>query len=263
MLITFLSDFGTKDEWVSSCKGIIKSIAEQSEIIDITHDIESFNVVVGAMILSRASSNYKPCVHLAIVDPGVGTRRDPIAIETETGHIFVGPDNGLLTLAAENFGIKNVVKITNEKVFNKPVSTTFHARDIFAPAAAYLSLGKPLSYLGEVRDKNTIKTLAISFASFKQKVLEAQVIEVDKFGSLRLNIQKEEFQRYIKPAQSVHLKSKYFETSAPYVEAFGDIKAGEIGLIIDSSDLATIFVNRANASTKLGLKTGSKITVAF
>lgn len=261
MLITFLSDFGNKDEWVGSCKGVIKSIAEESEIIDITHDIESYNVLMGSLVLGRASANYSPCVHLAVVDPGVGTRRRPIAIETKNGHRFVGPDNGLLTIAAEQFGIENVVHITNETIFKKPVSTTFHARDIFAPAAAYLSIGKPLSYLGDNIDKNSIEKLSISFATFKEKSIEAKVIEEDKFGSLRLNVRKEEAEKKLKVGQSLTIAGKYFKTSATFVESFGGVKANQVGLIIDSTNLLTIFANRESAAEKLGLHAGSKVSI--
>jgi S-adenosylmethionine hydrolase len=147
--IAILTDFGYRDHYVGAMKGVIASIAPGADVIDITHGIPAQSIVAGALALRESWRYFPPrTVFLAVVDPGVGSARLPIAIETRAGARFVGPDNGLLWLAAKEAGIAKIVKLTSPRHRLTNVSATFHGRDIFAPAAAYLWRGTSLSALG-------------------------------------------------------------------------------------------------------------------
>ena len=140
-IISLLSDFGLKDPYVSEMKAIILSICPNVTLIDITHEVSKYNIMEGAFILASATPYFpENTVHLAVVDPGVGSKRRPIIVRSKR-HLYVGPDNGLLILAAKNDGIINVYHVVNEKYMRKEISSTFHGRDIFAPVSAYLANG--------------------------------------------------------------------------------------------------------------------------
>src|SRR5271157_147073 len=147
--VAIITDFGYRDHYVGAMKGVIASIAPRANVIDITHGVVAQCIVAGAIALRESWRYFPPrTVFLAVVDPGVGTARAPIAIETRAGARFVGPDNGLLWMAASQAGIKRIVKLTSLRHRLTNVSATFHGRDIFAPAAAYLWRGTPISTLG-------------------------------------------------------------------------------------------------------------------
>jgi S-adenosyl-L-methionine hydrolase (adenosine-forming) len=160
--ITFLSDFGLQDGFVGTCHGVMKRIAPDVEIIDITHGIAPQQVLQGALVLA-ATLDYMPLgVHLAVVDPGVGGARRPLALEDGEGRLYVGPDNGLLVPAAEaGGGIAAAHELANPRYALQPVSRTFHGRDLFAPAAAHLALGVPLAELGPPLDPEVLVRLSI------------------------------------------------------------------------------------------------------
>src|SRR5215831_18384539 len=146
--ITFLTDFGLQDDFVGTCHGVMASIAPDARVIDLTHGIEPQAVLQGALVL-RNAIHYTPAgVHLAVVDPDVGGNRRALALATAGGRRFVGPDNGLLTLAADELGIESAYELAEPRYRLTDVSRTFHARDIFAPAAAYLATGVPIAELG-------------------------------------------------------------------------------------------------------------------
>src|SRR5919202_1800754 len=148
LFVTFLSDYGLQDEFVGTCHGVIKRIAPDVQIIDLTHGIPPQNVLHGALVLAKSLEYVPPGVHLAVVDPGVGTARRPLALEDAEGRLYVGPDNGLLVPAAEaGGGIAAVHELANPRYALDRVSRTFHGRDLFAPAAAHLALGVPVAEL--------------------------------------------------------------------------------------------------------------------
>src|SRR5580704_6128290 len=139
--ITFLTDFGLQDDFVGVCRGVIRGIARDTEILDVSHGIAPQAVTQGALVLARAIPYFPVGVHLAVVDPGVGSERRGVAIRTSAGRLFVGPDNGLLMLAADAEGVEAARSLTNPHYHLEPVSRTFHARDVFAPVAAHLAAG--------------------------------------------------------------------------------------------------------------------------
>src|SRR2546430_4932278 len=162
VFVCFLTDFGLRDDFVGTCHGVIKTIAPSAEIIDVTHGIPPQAVLQGALVLA-ATLPYMPVgVHLAVVDPGVGSARRPLALRDQEGHVFVGPDNGLLMPAAEaGGGIVAAHELVNPEYALQPVSRTFHGRDLFAPAAAHLALGVPLAELGPPLDPEVLVRLRL------------------------------------------------------------------------------------------------------
>src|SRR5438105_4426887 len=188
MFITFLTDFGLRDDFVGTCHGVIKRIAPEAQIIDITHGIEPQRVLQGALVL-RSTLPYMPVgVHLAVVDPGVGGRRRALALSGVEGRIYVGPDNGILVPAAERLGgIEHAHELTNPAYRLDPVSYTFHGRDIFAPAAAHLANGVAPSDLGPEVDPTTLVRLDLPQPVFDDRRIRATVLYIDRFGHVPLN----------------------------------------------------------------------------
>lgn len=257
MIITFLSDFGLKEEYVASCKGVIKSIAPEVEIVDITHLIPHFDVRKGAFVLLCASRYFPPSVHLAVVDPGVGTERKAIAVKTEKGSFFVGPDNGVLIPAAEEQGIAEVREIS-EVHWLKPTSSTFHARDIFSPLAAKLARGEEFEEVGKV---------VINFCSSPwgkpRKIsggYQVECIDVDDFGTLRFNLKEEEVKKWgLEKGDKIYISE--FSSSLPFLSTFGEVERGEALFFLDSSGFLSLGVNQESASRNFSLSSGDKLTI--
>src|ERR687885_817167 len=160
--ITFLTDFGLQDDFVGTCHGVMKRIAPDVQIIDITHGIEPQQVMQGALVLANTLPYMPVGVHLAVVDPGVGGTRRPLALRDRTGRLYVGPDNGLLVPAAEaGGGVDAAHELANPEYALHPVSRTFHGRDLFAPAAAHLAIGVPLDRLGPPLDPELLVRIGL------------------------------------------------------------------------------------------------------
>jgi S-adenosyl-L-methionine hydrolase (adenosine-forming) len=190
--ITFLSDFGLDDEFVGVCRGVMRTIARDAELLDLTHGIRPQAVLQGAVVLARSVPYLPPAVHLAVVDPGVGGERRAVAIMTGSGRAFVGPDNGLLSLAADREEIEAARSLTNPRYHLGEVSKTFHARDIFAPVAAHLAAGAHFDDLGDEVDPATLVRLELPVPRVEAAVLRATIMDIDRFGNLQLNVSSRE-----------------------------------------------------------------------
>lgn len=257
-MITLTSDFSFKDPYVAQMKGAILSINSKATIIDITHDVEKFNIRSGAFILASASSYFpKGTIHLAVVDPGVGTKRRPILIQTKES-FFVGPDNGLLILAAKSQGIKHAYQLTNQQFMLPNVSCTFHGRDIYAPAAAYLEKGvKPAEFGLEIFD-----LVEPEFAKVKTKnnALIGQVLYIDSFGNIITNIGRKELsQSGIKEA--IELKLKHQQLKMNIGKTYADTKPREALLLIGSHGFLELALNQGSATKEFKAKTGDRVEV--
>jgi S-adenosyl-L-methionine hydrolase (adenosine-forming) len=189
-MITLTSDFGLKDPYVAEMKGVILTINPQATIIDVTHSVEKFDIRVGAFVLASAEPYFpKNTIHLVVIDPDVGTEKHAILIQTKRG-FFVGPDNGVLMLAAQNQGIEHLYELSNPKFMLPQVSSTFHGRDVFAPAAAHLDKGiKPSEFGPEITEAATIK-----FASVERRnsSLIGEIWHIDDFGNIITNISQKD-----------------------------------------------------------------------
>jgi S-adenosylmethionine hydrolase len=195
-IVALLTDFGLRDNFAGVIKGVILNINPQAQIVDISHNVANHNIREGAFLL-LASFVYFPkgTIFVAVIDPGVGSLRNPIAIKTKN-YFFVGPDNGVLYLAAARDGIKERVVLENKKFFLKNISSTFHGRDIFAPVAAYLS--KNTSFLSLGKPARSIKEIVLPSPKIEKVSLEGEIIYVDNFGNLITNMQKECFTDFTK-----------------------------------------------------------------
>lgn len=253
-IISLLTDFGLQDEFVGVMKGVIWSIAPQAQLADITHAIQPQNVLHGALVLGRAY-HYFPAgtIHLAVIDPGVGTDRRGIALRVGE-HTFVGPDNGLFTVPLSKGKPFQAVSLDNKAYQLPVVSSTFHGRDIFAPAAAHLSNGVLLNELGSpLTDPVQIelpKPLRIG------KIWHAQVLLVDVFGNLITNLTGANL-----AGQNVVEVTCHGEKIAGLTETFGDTKAGRVIAMLDSSDSLSLSLVNGSAASFLSAGPGTKIKV--
>ncbi|MEM1606525.1 MAG: SAM-dependent chlorinase/fluorinase [Candidatus Bathyarchaeia archaeon] len=259
-IITLLSDFGLRDSYVAEMKAVILSIFPNVQIVDISHEVRKFDIRMGAFLLARAAQFFpKGTVHVAVVDPGVGTERRPIIVETEKS-FYVGPDNGLLMLSAQRENIRHVYVIENRKYMLRCISRTFHGRDIFAPAAAYLASGIPPSELGpEIYDP-----IMPQFA--KPKVLKnsikGEIIYVDDFGNLVTNITDFDLKLLeIEEGDNIIVELGGEEVLLKICKAYGEVQTGMPLAIIGSCNFLEISVNQGNASKFFGVKDGEEIIV--
>jgi S-adenosyl-L-methionine hydrolase (adenosine-forming) len=244
-------------------KGVIASIAPGATVIDITHGIPAQSVVAGAIAL-RESWRYFPArtVFLAVVDPGVGTSRAPIAIETRAGARFVGPDNGLLWLAANQAGITRIVKLTSARHRLTNVSPTFHGRDIFAPAAAYLWRGTPISSLGPALRPNSIARLELPRPVVSARTLRGEVIYVDGFGNLVSNIDRLAAERFGARFRHKYLSVRIEGGAAMRIlDAYGDAPKGVPLAIFGSFSLLEVAIRDGNAAAHFAAGPGSSLSL--
>jgi len=261
--LAILTDFGYRDHYVGVMKGVIATIAPGASLIDITHGVVAQCTLAGAIAL-RESWRYFPkrTVFLAVVDPGVGTARVPIAIETRAGARFVGPDNGLLWLAANDAGIKRIVKLTSPRHRLTNVSATFHGRDIFAPAAAYLWRGTPISALGPALDPKTILPLDLPVPVEAPREVRGEVIYVDGFGNLVSNIDRPIAERFGTRFRHKSLSVRIKRGAAMRIlDAYGDAPKGAPLAIFGSFGLLEVAIRDGNAAMHFAAGTGTSVSL--
>ena len=263
--IAFLSDYGLEDEFVGVCHAVMAQISPDSAIIVLSHLVPAQNVLAGALILSRAIRSLPPeAVIVAVVDPGVGTVRRSVAVETRTdGRLLVGPDNGLLSLAwAEDQGVSRAVEITAPDVLRQPVSATFHGRDIFAPAAGHLAAGLPIEELGPPIDLDSLTVLSIPEPVVREGRIDCQVLSSDRFGNIRLSARAVDLESAgMEAVASIEVGSKGHAVSAQRARTFGDVAESELALIVDSVGGLGLVVNKGSAAERLGLSAGDVVTL--
>jgi S-adenosyl-L-methionine hydrolase (adenosine-forming) len=258
--IAILTDFGYRDHYVGVMKGVIAKIAPGAPIIDITHGIPPQSIVAGAIALRESWRFFPPrTIFLVVVDPGVGTERAPIAIETRAGARFVGPDNGILAPAASEAGIKRIVKLSSARHRLPEVSGTFHGRDIFAPAAAWLWRGEPIGKLGTVL--RSIRQMEISRPSVSARGIAGTVIYVDGFGNLVTNIERAAVDR-LAASFSGRISVRIDGGAAiPILEAYGYARTGASLATFGSMNTLEIAVRDGNAAARFKAGAGASVTV--
>lgn len=256
--IVFLTDYGTKDEFVGVCHGVIARVAPGAHVIDLTHSIARQNVLQGALVLGR-STRFLPegAVLLAVVDPGVGSSRRALAIETVSGALLVGPDNGLLSMAWDSLGgVARAFEISNPEAMFEPVSKTFHGRDVFAPAAAHLAAGRDPEDLGPPVDPSTLETLELPAAMVAPGKVGARVVGVDGFGNVQLNVKPADLER-----AGLGDRIKVAGRPVPKATTFADVRDGALASMIDSQGYLSLVVNRGSAADTLGLSPGDAVVL--
>jgi len=256
-IITLLTDFGARDYYVASMKGVILSINPGCSLIDITHQVKPQDVREGAFILSNVHSSFpRGTIHLCVVDPGVGSPRRPILLKTRD-YFFVGPDNGLFSFAMRGEKVKTAVDLTNPEFFLSRVSTTFHGRDIFAPVAAHLSLGVKPEKFGNLIDH--WEELDSREPEIKGNNLVGEVLHIDAFGNVITNINEEQILQFSRGAPVIieaggkrirNLKKGYWEG-----------ERGKLMALFGSAGFLEISVREGNAQKVLKIKRGDRIVV--
>jgi S-adenosyl-L-methionine hydrolase (adenosine-forming) len=262
-LITFLSDYGLADDFVGVCHGVIATICPQARVIDITHGVPRHDVRAGALVL-RESLAYMPAgVHLAVVDPDVGAARRAVALRLADGRLLVGPDNGLLSLAArDGGGIVEALDIAHSPFRLEPVSATFHGRDLFAPVAAHLAAGVPFAELGQPVDIDAVITLELPQPRREGEELVAHVIYVDRFGNLQLDAGHEELAGTgLKLGRDVELACSDTRHPAHYARTFADVAAGELLVYEDAYRRLAVAVSHGDAAARLGLAVDDELRI--
>jgi S-adenosylmethionine hydrolase len=261
--IVFLSDFGLQDEFVGICHAVMARIAPACPVVDLTHGIAPQDVVRGALTLADALP-YLPAesVILAVVDPGVGTSRLNLAVQTVSGRLMVGPDNGVLSMAWRRLGGPDrAVRIDSPDVVLEPVSPTFHGRDVFAPAAAHLANGLPLDRLGPSVNPAGLVELSMAAPTVEPGRVSCEVIHVDRFGNVELNARRETLAE-----AGIHHPDRVEVRAGVTVEAslattFADVREGEFGLIADARGWLTVVRNRRSAAEGLHIGAGDRVVL--
>jgi S-adenosyl-L-methionine hydrolase (adenosine-forming) len=256
-IITFLSDYGLDDEFVGVCHGVIAGISPQARVIDLTHGVPRGNVRAGALILRGALGYLPDGVVLAVVDPGVGGSRRAVAVLAADGRVFVGPDNGLLSLAVDaGGGAIEAVDIGRSAFALEPVSATFHGRDIFAPVAARLAGGVALGDVGAPFAAESLVALELPRPDLVgDRRLVAHAVNVDGFGNVQLDVDATAIEHLgLAPGREVELETADgVAARARFVRTFGDAGTDELLLYQDSSRRLAVAVNQGDAAARLGL----------
>lgn len=261
MVITFLSDFGLEDDFVGTCHAVIKRIAPETDVIDITHGIEPQSILQGALVLANTLPYTPEGVHLAVVDPEVGTPRRALLLRTGDGRLLLGPNNGLLVPAAERLGgIETAYEITNRRYALEPISPTFHGRDVFSPAAAHLSLGLDPAELGGTVAADELVRLELPQPEVGERRIRATCLYVDRYGNIQLNLTAGEVERLgIVPGQQVEVELAMDRFYACTARTFAEARPGEIVLYEDAYQNIALAISHGNAAETFGIRAGMEV----
>jgi len=258
-IITLTTDFGLRDPYVAEMKAAILGIDPKLVIVDVSHQIEKYNVRMGAYVLASACGYFPTgTVHVAVVDPAVGTRRRPVLVEAERGYL-IGPDNGLLALAARRMGgFRRAWRITNCKLMLSVVSDTFHGRDIFAPAAAHLARGIPPEQFGP--EIHGIEEPEFAKVTLRGSMLVGEVVHVDDFGNIVTNIPEENLKAF-KNKDKIHVTIGKRRVRLELLRAYAEAARGEPLALVGGHGFLEISLNQGNAAERLGARGGDKIVL--
>lgn len=257
--ISFLTDYGTADEFVGVVKSVIRSIAPGVTVLDVTHEIEPHDVRAGGLALARAAQYLVPGVVLAVVDPGVGTDRKPVAIEVGDGQsVLVGPDNGLLAPAVGMAGGATKAVVLDNPAYHLPSpGPTFAGRDLFGPVAAHLCAGVPLEALGTPIDPHALLPGILPVAGpGSHGSYTCEVLWIDRFGNAQLNVDPDDLADF---GEAVRIRKGDDSRVAHRSRSFADIPPAGLGLLVDSYGLVAIAADRSSAADELGLHEGDAL----
>jgi S-adenosylmethionine hydrolase len=249
---------------VGTCRGVIKRIAPDVEVIDITHGIPPQHVLQGALVLANTLPYMPLGVHVAIVDPGVGGERKPVALRDGDGRLYVGPDNGLLLVAADSLGgVEQVVEISNETYMLPTISRTFHGRDIFSPASAHLAIGVALEELGPPVDPRALVRLELPAPEVGSARIRATALYVDRFGNIQLNLTSRELEQVgIVPGTKVEVEIRFERYYAVAASTFADVRTGDIVLYEDAYRNIALAINSGDAARMFSARVGQEVLLS-
>jgi len=261
VIVTLLTDYGRDDDFVGVCHGVIRTIHPEAQVVDITHGVERYAVRQGALVL-RNTLPYMPVgVHVAVVDPQVGTERRALALRTMDGRILVGPDNGLLSLAWPRCGgIDLAVDVSRSQHRLEPVSATFHGRDIFAPVAAQLARGAELADAGDQLEEAELQTVELPEPRIEDGTLVGHALVVDRFGNAALNVDHDDMAgTEITLGETVEIEVAGERYLATYAQTFADVRPGELIVYEDAYRTLAVAINRGDAAATLSLRPDAEV----
>ncbi|MBA3268731.1 MAG: SAM-dependent chlorinase/fluorinase [Acidimicrobiia bacterium] len=261
--VSFLSDYGLADEFVGVVKAVIRAIAPDTSVIDVTHDVAPHDIRAASLVLARSIQYLPPGVVLAVVDPGVGTDRRALAVEVggagdqEERSVLVGPDNGLLAPAvALAGGARRAVSLTNSQWHLAAPGPTFAGRDVFAPVVAHLCAGVELDELGDPVDPFSLVPGIVPLSREEEGAVEGEVLWVDRFGNAQLNVGPDEIDFMGSP---VVVRIGDRARHAARVSSFAELAPGQVGLLVDSYGLLAVTLDRRSAAEELPLAAGDLV----
>ena len=255
MIVTLLTDYGRDDDFVGVCHGVIRSIAPEVQVVDVTHGVPRYAVRTGAIVMRKTLPFMPVGVHVGVVDPQVGTERRAVALRCGGGRVLVGPDNGLLSLAWDAAGgVAEAVDVTRSPHRLEPVSATFHGRDIFAPVAAHLAAGLEPAQAGEPIDPATLARVELPRPYMEDETLVAHALIVDRFGNAALDVTHDDVAGAgLSLGATVEVAVRGERYLATYVTTFADVRPGELIVYEDSYRTLALAINRGDAAATLGL----------
>lgn len=257
-IITLLSDFGSRDQYVSQMKATILTLCPSTTLVDITHDIEKFNIRTGAFALAAASV-YFPAgtIHVAVVDPGVGGPRRGLLIESRQA-VYIGPDNGLLLPAALRDGLKQAYSIENSRFMRSPVSATFHGRDVFAYTAGKIACGGDPSEVGP-KISDFVPAVFPKAAPSSSKI-ESEVLVVDSFGNVVTTARDKDLRiAGFKIGEMIVMRARRRAYNLNLARTYSDVSESKAGLLVGSHGFLEVAINRGNAARRFRLRSGDKL----
>lgn len=269
-LVTLTTDFGERDPSAAICRGVMLSVAPDARVLDVSHEVAKYAILDGALLLWSALPYLPVGIHVAVVDPGVGTERLPIGIRVARGDVLVGPDNGLLLPAAERLGGIRAVHALESPEYRLPVvSASFHGRDIFSPAAAHLALGVPLAAFGRALDPERLVRLDLPAPQIQPGALATAVLYVDTFGNVKLAGERADLEAALGGLAAGDALLLDVEASNGSRRAlqlgwhatFGAVPAGHPLLYEDSYGRLCVAINQGNAGERLGLQAGDRVAI--
>ena len=260
-VITLLTDYGADSEFPGICHGVIRRACPEAAIVDITHSIPRHDARHGALVL-RSAMPYMPVgVHVAVVDPQVGTERRAVAVRCDDGRVMVGPDNGVLALAIEQAGgALEAIDVSRSPHRLEPLSATFHGRDVFAPVAAALAAGAPLAEAGDPIDAGSLARLELPRPRREGDVVIAHALLADVYGNVTLDLRHEDLpDSGLALGRGLEVSAGGRTRRATFTGTFADVPAGELLLYEDGSRTLALAVNRGDAAAELGVGTDSEV----
>jgi S-adenosylmethionine hydrolase len=262
-IVTFVSDYGLEDEFVGVCHGVMLRIAPTIQVVHVHHNILRQDIRHGAIVLQQSVRYLPDSVHLAVVDPSVGSGRRAVVLESTWGEVFVGPDNGVLIPAAKDCGgIKRAFEITDKRFMLTPVSRTFQGRDVFAPAAAHVASGVDPAEMGPAVEASDLVQLEIPDAWIHDDHLHAEVLQVDRFGNLQLNVGSQMLEDLgLVGNGALEVRLEGHRLTVPLGATFADVGPGQYVMIEDSYRHLSLAVNKGDAAAQLRARAGSTAIV--
>ena len=262
-VVTFLSDYGLEDEFVGVCHGVMLRVAPHLKVVHLHHNILRQDIRHGAIVLQQSVAYLPDSVHLAVVDPSVGSTRKAIVVETGWGEVYVGPDNGLLMpAAAASGGVRGAYEIADTRFMLTPVSRTFQGRDVFAPAAAHVANGVDPSEFGPRIEPDDLVPLEVPKAWVHDDHLHAEVLQVDRFGNLQLNFGLPELDQVgLRDTDHLEVRLEGQRLNVPFGSTFADVKSGDFVVVCDSYQQLSLAVNKGDAAARLRASAGSTAIV--